>query len=758
MSTQTTNSQIQMQSSQPRARRVNRARRPARGTPKNMNGGMGRGHPRKSEENQVEERAHEDAEGNGEQAEKIAEAEEGPVCWICAEPVKYWSVSECNHRTCHVCALRLRALYKKLDCTFCKEPQNTVIFTTSSDAPFSSYCPEEISYKDPKLSIFFETQEMMEETMILLRFNCPDPKCDYTAVAGWGDLKLHAREAHGKVMCDMCIRHKKVFAHEQALYAPWQLPLHLPSMNPRSRRPPAPKEQIEGGVHPLCAFCRECFFSDDELYSHMRERHEECFICKRNEVRDQYFQNYEALEQHFNNTHHPCLNAQCQARKFVVFGSAMDLKAHMIEEHGADMSARDKKDVLRVQADFEFDGGGGGGRRGGHRSERERDREPPPPAGPSRPGGGRRREGFGAHLSSEANSNGASSNTPEPSRRPSPSPVRTDVDPEVAEKHAAFVARLMSVAPSNANIVPGIKAAIRSYRASESAARDLILMIWNVLDRNLDNTASIINALVDLLDEEEKKRDLLAAWNGFKIEQRRNFPDLVPTAQGSEYAGITAGRVLNAKHSTATRSSSSSSRHVWDRVAQAAASSVPGAAGPSSSRQRPQDRFPPLNPQAPVPAPVPGYRQPQRNTPWSATASASGPSRFPPPSSVSRPAVKKTNGPPPPALSKSAFPELPNSTSGGRVKPPVSGNQSLKNILGKSVQAVPSAWGSGSAGPPAGNSMPEVEGGIGEQDVAMSESRNDGGGIGVGGVGVGGKKKGKGKQKQMLFTLGSFPA
>lgn len=46
--------------------------------------------------------------------------EEDDVCWICAEPVKYWSVSDCNHRTCHVCALRLRALYKKTDCTFCK--------------------------------------------------------------------------------------------------------------------------------------------------------------------------------------------------------------------------------------------------------------------------------------------------------------------------------------------------------------------------------------------------------------------------------------------------------------------------------------------------------------------------------------------------------------------------------------------------------------------------------------------------------------
>lgn len=62
------------------------------------------------------------------------------------------------------------------------------------------------------------------------------------------------------------------------------------------------------------------------------------------------------------------------------------------------------------------------------------------------------------------------------------------------------------------------KLAIRSYRASESAARDLISTVWNVLDQNLDGTASIINATVDILDEEEKKGDLLRALNGFKVE------------------------------------------------------------------------------------------------------------------------------------------------------------------------------------------------------------------------------------------------
>jgi hypothetical protein len=40
---------------------------------------------------------------------------------------------------------------------------------------------------------------MMEETLILLKFNCPDPNCDYIG-NGWADLKLHTRAVHGKLI------------------------------------------------------------------------------------------------------------------------------------------------------------------------------------------------------------------------------------------------------------------------------------------------------------------------------------------------------------------------------------------------------------------------------------------------------------------------------------------------------------------------------------------------------------------------------
>lgn len=61
-----------------------------------------------------------DANGTASAGGGQEEAQEPDLCYICTEPVRYWMLGTCNHRTCHVCALRLRALYKKRECTFCK--------------------------------------------------------------------------------------------------------------------------------------------------------------------------------------------------------------------------------------------------------------------------------------------------------------------------------------------------------------------------------------------------------------------------------------------------------------------------------------------------------------------------------------------------------------------------------------------------------------------------------------------------------------
>jgi hypothetical protein len=53
--------------------------------------------------------------GEGGEAEEDAE-----VCFICASVVVHHSLAPCNHRTCHICALRLRALYKTKACAHCR--------------------------------------------------------------------------------------------------------------------------------------------------------------------------------------------------------------------------------------------------------------------------------------------------------------------------------------------------------------------------------------------------------------------------------------------------------------------------------------------------------------------------------------------------------------------------------------------------------------------------------------------------------------
>jgi hypothetical protein len=45
---------------------------------------------------------------------------EAEVCFICASPVIHQSLAPCNHRTCHICALRMRALYKNKECAHCR--------------------------------------------------------------------------------------------------------------------------------------------------------------------------------------------------------------------------------------------------------------------------------------------------------------------------------------------------------------------------------------------------------------------------------------------------------------------------------------------------------------------------------------------------------------------------------------------------------------------------------------------------------------
>jgi len=61
-------------------------------------------------------------------AEAPEDDEDRPQCFICTENIVIFAVSDCNHRTCHLCSLRLRALYKTKNCAYCK------VFYSENDA------------------------------------------------------------------------------------------------------------------------------------------------------------------------------------------------------------------------------------------------------------------------------------------------------------------------------------------------------------------------------------------------------------------------------------------------------------------------------------------------------------------------------------------------------------------------------------------------------------------------------------------------
>jgi E3 ubiquitin-protein ligase ZNF598 len=46
--------------------------------------------------------------------------EEAEVCFICASEIDHYAVPPCNHRTCHICSLRMRALYQTKYCPHCR--------------------------------------------------------------------------------------------------------------------------------------------------------------------------------------------------------------------------------------------------------------------------------------------------------------------------------------------------------------------------------------------------------------------------------------------------------------------------------------------------------------------------------------------------------------------------------------------------------------------------------------------------------------
>jgi hypothetical protein len=272
----------------------------------------------------------------------LADDVDAVYCLTCCEPIAYFALGPCNHRDlCDKCSLRMRECYKDNSCPLCKNAIDQVIYTRDENKKYEEYEVKQMWYDD-LLKAYFEDEAHYTKTLTLWDFVCPVCRDQKSKFNGLFALQKHIKTAHQLYYCDVCLKYRKVFLHEQKLYNKVDLPKHKREGDSELKLKP----------HSWCEYCKQYLFGEDELFYHCQDKHETCFLCEAKGIRWQYFRNYDHLERHFDARHQLCHDEQCLARKFVVFDSPIELQAHRISVHGKQMSKQELLQAKTLQVNW----------------------------------------------------------------------------------------------------------------------------------------------------------------------------------------------------------------------------------------------------------------------------------------------------------------------------------------------------------------------------------------------------------------------
>ncbi|KAK5698300.1 hypothetical protein LTR97_007261 [Elasticomyces elasticus] len=201
---------------------------------------------------------HEDSETTGKDLDEAADGE-SVMCVICGNHGTHWSIGPCNHPVCYICSLRRRALFKDKTCNVCKTDMPTVAFTDTLDRKFGAYTDTDSVHTNAELGICYMAQNVLEDAVSLLQYNCPTTNCGHTA-EGWEQLHDHVRSTHkANLMCLVCTGRMKIFTHEHKTYTQQGLRKHQLF-----------GDGIDFKAHLKCLVCPELtlFWDEDDLRAH----------------------------------------------------------------------------------------------------------------------------------------------------------------------------------------------------------------------------------------------------------------------------------------------------------------------------------------------------------------------------------------------------------------------------------------------------------------------------------------------------------
>ncbi|XP_077240480.1 uncharacterized protein LOC143881348 [Tasmannia lanceolata] len=298
-------------------------------------------------------------------------------CAVCAEPLEWVAYGPCGHReVCSTCVVRLRFVIDDPRCCICKTESSTVFVTkalgdyTRMIADFSIFPTDGAEGKVGPYWYHEDTQSYFDDVdhykMIKAMCKLSCSICDKHGEEHGNDgtkrrdkfknieqLKSHLFHRHKKLMCTLCLEGRKVFICEQKLYTRAQLNQHISTGDSEVDG----SESERGGFmgHPMCEFCRNPFYGENELYLHMSTEHYTCHICQRQHPGQfDYYKNYDDLEIHFRQEHFLCEDEACLHKKFVVFQSESEMKRHNAVEHGGHMSRSKRNAALQIPTSFRY--------------------------------------------------------------------------------------------------------------------------------------------------------------------------------------------------------------------------------------------------------------------------------------------------------------------------------------------------------------------------------------------------------------------